>query len=61
MRKFALGKGYSLNEQNLTKTSPSGPRVTETEYTNSIGKRFPETERDIFDFLGYAYISPEMR
>jgi hypothetical protein len=26
-----------------------------------IEKEFPETERDIFDFLGYKYVSPEMR
>lgn len=61
MRKFALGKGYSLNEQNLTKISPSGPKVTQTEYLSVIEKDFPETERDVFDFLGYPYISPEMR
>lgn len=61
MRKFALEKGYSLNEQNLTKKSPTGPKVTQAEYMNSINKEFPETEKDIFNFLGYPYISPEMR
>jgi DNA ligase-1 len=61
MRKFALEKGYSLNEQNLTKKSTAGPKVTQTEYMSSINKEFPKTERDIFDFLGYGYISPEMR
>lgn len=61
MRKFALDKRYSLNEQNLTKISPTGPKVTQTEYLTIIEKEFPETERDIFDFLGYPYISPEMR
>jgi len=61
MRKFALEKGYSLNEQNLTKKSPTGPKVTQIEYLNVIEKEFPETERDIFDFLGYPYISPELR
>jgi DNA polymerase/3'-5' exonuclease PolX len=61
MRKFALDKGYSLNEQNLTKKSPTGPKVTQTEYLTIIEKEFPETERDIFDFLGYPYIPPEMR
>lgn len=61
MRKFALDKGYSLNEQNLTKKSPTGPKVTQTEYLNVIEKQFPETEQDIFDFLGYPYIPPEMR
>ncbi len=61
MRKFALEKGYSLNEQNLTKKSTAGQKVTQTEYMSSINKEFPKTERDIFDFLGYGYISPEMR
>jgi hypothetical protein len=32
MRKFALDKGYSLNEQNLTHKSPTGPKVTENDY-----------------------------
>lgn len=61
MRKFALEKGYSLNEQNLTKISPSGPKVTQMEYITIIEKEIPETEKDIFDFLGYPYIPPEMR
>lgn len=61
MRKFALEKGYSLNEQNLTKKYPSGPKVTRSDYMSSINKEYPETEKDIFDFLGYTYISPEMR
>jgi DNA ligase-1 len=61
MRKFALDKRYSLNEQNLTKKSPTGTKVTQTEYLTIIEKEFPETERDIFDFLGYPYIPPEMR
>ena len=56
-----IEKGYSLNEQNLTKKSTAGPKVTQTEYMSSINKEFPKTERDIFDFLGYGYISPEMR
>lgn len=61
MRKFALEKGYSLNEQNLTHKSPTGRKVANAEYLNVIDKEIPETERDIFDFLGYAYISPELR
>ena len=61
MRKFALEKKYSLNEQNLTKISPTGPKVTKNEYLAIIEKEFPETEKDIFDFLGYKYVSPEMR
>tara|TARA_B110001450_G_scaffold200990_1_gene189996 strand:+ start:2299 stop:4506 length:2208 start_codon:yes stop_codon:yes gene_type:complete len=61
MRKFALEKGYSLNEQNLTHKSPTGRKVSEMEYMSVMGKKFPETERDIFDFLGYAYVSPELR
>jgi DNA ligase-1 len=61
MRKFALDKGYSLNEQNLTHKSPTGPKVTENDYLTIIKKEFPETEKDIFDFLGYPYTLPEMR
>jgi DNA polymerase/3'-5' exonuclease PolX len=61
MRKFALDKGYSLNEQNLTHKSPTGRKVSKEEYLEIVNKESPETEQDIFDFLGYNYISPEMR
>tara|TARA_B100000768_G_scaffold181342_1_gene203918 strand:+ start:799 stop:3018 length:2220 start_codon:yes stop_codon:yes gene_type:complete len=61
MRKFALEKGYSLNEQNLTHKSPTGRKVTNVEYLTVIDKEFPETERDVFDFLGYPFITPESR
>ena len=61
MRKFSLEKGYSLNEQNVTHKSPTGRKVTNTEYLSVIDKEIPETERDIFDFIGYTYISPELR
>jgi len=61
MRKFALEKGYSLNEQNLTHKSPTGRKVSKEEYLEIINKESPETEQDIFNFLGYQYISPELR
>ena len=61
MRKFALEKGYSLNEKNLTHKSPSGRKVSETEYISTINKKLPETEKDIFDFLGYDFVLPELR
>tara|TARA_B110001450_G_scaffold15669_1_gene14516 strand:+ start:1643 stop:3850 length:2208 start_codon:yes stop_codon:yes gene_type:complete len=61
MRKFALEKGYSLNEKNLTHKSPTGRKVSETEYISAINKKLPETEKDIFDFLGYEFVLPELR
>lgn len=61
MRKHALEKGYSLNEQNLTHKTTTGKKVSSKEYLQKIGKEFPETEKDIFDFLDYTYISPNLR
>tara|TARA_B110001450_G_scaffold125345_1_gene117982 strand:- start:20972 stop:23188 length:2217 start_codon:yes stop_codon:yes gene_type:complete len=61
MRKHALEKGYSLNEQNLTHKTTTGKKVSSKEYLQKIGKEFPETEKDIFDFLNYTYISPNLR
>jgi DNA polymerase/3'-5' exonuclease PolX len=51
MRKYALTKGYSLNEHTLT----------------PVGEQLPpppppmNTEKDIFDFLGLKYVEPENR
>ena len=61
MRKHALEKGYSLNEQNLTHKMATGKKVSSKEYLQKINKEFPETEKDIFDFLDYTYISPKLR
>ena len=61
MRAHALRLGYSLNERNLTHNSPSGSPVTKEEYLKEIGKEKPETEQDIFNFLKYPFILPEMR
>ena len=60
MRNHALEKGYSLNEHALTKSS-TGEKVSKEEYQRVIKKDFPETERDIFDFLNYEFVSPEKR
>lgn len=50
-RKIALLKGYTLNEHRLSKLKnfdvPNPPKF--------------ETEKDVFDFLGIVYQSPEMR
>jgi DNA polymerase beta len=49
MRKHALGMGYSLSEQSLTNV-------------NTKRKvRGLSTEKEVFDFLDYKYISPEKR
>ena len=61
MRAHALKEGYSLNERNLSRNSPSGNFVTAEEYISKIGKERPETEKDIFDFLNYRYIPPKDR
>jgi len=61
MRAHALKMGYSLNERNLTHGTPSGSPVTEQEYLTVIGKKKPETEKDIFDFLKFKYLSPKDR
>ena len=61
MRSHALKMGYSLNERNLTHGSPGGSPVTDQEYLTVIGKQKPETEKDIFDFLKFKYLSPKDR
>tara|TARA_X000001036_G_scaffold150423_1_gene142847 strand:- start:17387 stop:19483 length:2097 start_codon:yes stop_codon:yes gene_type:complete len=61
MRSHALKMGYSLNERNLTHGSPSGSPVTDQEYLTVIKKQKPETEKDIFDFLKFKYLSPKDR
>lgn len=61
MRAHALKMGYSLNERNLTHGTPSGSPVTEQEYLDVIGKKNPETEKDIFDFLKFKYLPPKDR
>ena len=55
MRKHALSKGYTLNEQGL-KRSGNG----EAETTHHIIPTFT-TEEDIFEFLAYPYKTPEDR
>ena len=61
MRNHAIRKGYSLNERNLTRSSPSGPPVSEDEYMRVISKPKPETEDDIFKFLDFRYLAPKDR
>lgn len=61
MRNYAIKKGYSLNERNLTINSPSGPPVSEDEYKRVISKSKPETEVDIFNFLDFKYLAPRDR
>ena len=61
MRQHANEKGYSLNERNLTRNSPSGPPVSEDEYMRVISKPKPETEDDIFKFLDFRYLAPKDR
>ena len=50
MRKYALTKGYSLNEHTLT---PVGEQTVQPPSM--------KTEKDIFDFLGLKYVEPENR
>ena len=58
MRRYALTKGYSLNEHKLS-------LVRDKEGTSA--KQLPpppppmETEKEIFDFLGLKYVEPEDR
>ena len=49
-RKYALTKGYTLNEHILIKKSPEADEVPEM-----------KTEKDIFDFLGLKYKEPNER
>jgi DNA polymerase/3'-5' exonuclease PolX len=48
MRSFALSKGYSLNEQGITKNK------------KKVSQQF-ESEKDIFAFLEYPYVVPHKR
>ena len=48
MRSHALSKGYSLNEQGITKKK------------QKISQQFT-SEKDIFDFLDYPYVPPQER
>ena len=59
MRADASKKGYSLSEKELMYRDSS--KVTEEEYLSDIGKNYPTTEKDIFDFLGLVYIEPKDR
>jgi DNA polymerase beta len=49
-RAYALDKGYTLNEHRLQATKAGVPAVPSL-----------STEKDIFDFLGLAYVEPTMR
>jgi DNA polymerase/3'-5' exonuclease PolX len=51
-RNYALMKGYTLNEYRLKKVKESLPIPDVPEF---------KTERDVFDFLGIKYQSPEER
>jgi DNA ligase-1 len=59
MRADASKKGYSLSEKELMNRDSS--KVTEEEYLSDIGKSYPTSEEDIFDFLGLVYIEPKDR
>ena len=59
MRADAIKKGYSLSEKMLMYRN--GQSVTSEEYMSDIGKEYPLTEKDIFDFLGLRYIEPKDR
>ena len=57
MRRWALDKGYTLNEHRLQ------PLVGALQSSSSAGTEPPEmeTERDIFRFLGIKYVHPRDR
>ena len=59
MRADAIKKGYSLSEKMLMYRN--GKSVTSEEYMSNIGKEYPLTEKDIFDFLGLKYLEPKDR
>lgn len=61
IRNHAIKLGYSLNERNLTRDSPSGKSVSWQEYNDVIKKSHPETEEDIFNFLKMKYLTPKER
>ena len=50
MREDALKQGYTMNEYSMKHTG-----------TKEIIEKTFKTEREIFDFLGYDYLEPEMR
>lgn len=52
MRKHALSKGYTLNEQRLKKTGANSENIPIPSFT---------TEEEIFAFLEYPYTKPEDR
>jgi DNA polymerase/3'-5' exonuclease PolX len=62
MRTDAIKKGYSLSEKNLKHIKKgkgkSSEDITKEEYLAKIGKEYPTTEKDIFDFLGIEYVNP---
>ena len=59
MRKYALTKGYSLNEHTLTPTAGQAQGQTQTQTQPQPPPM--KTEKDIFDFLGLVYVEPEKR
>ena len=59
-RKWALSKGYTLNEYNMTLKKKKQPIDKQIIY-EKIGKYQFETEQDIFTFLEYPYVEPENR
>jgi len=50
MREDALKQGYTMNEYSMKHTG-----------TKEVIEKTFKTEREIFDFLGYDYLEPEMR
>tara|TARA_B110000971_G_scaffold213536_1_gene244487 strand:- start:69 stop:1442 length:1374 start_codon:yes stop_codon:yes gene_type:complete len=50
MREDALAKGYTMNEYSMKYTK-----------TKNIIDQLFTTEQEIFDFMGYEYLEPEMR
>jgi len=59
MRKHANKNGYSLSEKELKYLNKQS--VSEKDYLSDIKKKYPETEEDIFKYLGLKYIKPEDR
>ena len=50
MRGDALVKGYTMNEYSMKHTETK--KIIDTKFSG---------EKEIFDFLGYDYLEPEMR
>ena len=63
MRAYVLKQGYSLNDKELLKYNESKKLipVSEDEYLSKIGKKYPLSEEDIFDYLRLRYIKPSDR